>query len=213
MGVQEKMATAIEFFTGKGWTKEQAAGIVGNLYHESGGLNIRAIGDGGKAFGLAQWHPDRQAKFASVMGKSIRQSTYNEQLAFVDWELNNSESAAGNLLRKAKSVAQAVKAVMFKYERPANGSSYGARLAQANKALGTDPALAGSAGESELNISDYDPTGIVKGVEFVNNLFTAEFAARFAAVVIGVILIGLAIAAFTLLGKDAVVAGGIGKLT
>src|SRR5260363_90445 len=46
----------------QGWTHKQAAGIVANLKIESG-LNPKAVGDGGKAYGIAQWHPPRQAEF------------------------------------------------------------------------------------------------------------------------------------------------------
>ena len=88
---------AMDFFQKRGWTKEQAAGIVGNLQAESGAdLKTNAVGDGGKAYGIAQWHPDRQAMFEKLYGKPIRQSTFKEQLEFVDWELNNTEKAAGN---------------------------------------------------------------------------------------------------------------------
>ena len=41
-------------------TKEQAAGVAGNIHVESQGFNPRAVGDGGAALGLAQWHPDRR---------------------------------------------------------------------------------------------------------------------------------------------------------
>ena len=88
---------ALKFFTSKeggNWTPEQAAGIVANLEAESG-FKHTAIGDNGKAFGIGQWHPDRQAKFKQKFGKDIRQSSYQEQLAFVNWELNNNESSAG----------------------------------------------------------------------------------------------------------------------
>ncbi|MFX7121298.1 phage tail tip lysozyme, partial [Acinetobacter baumannii] len=83
-------------------TPEQAAGIVANLEAESG-FKHTAIGDNGKAFGIGQWHPDRQAKFKQKFGKDIRQSSYQEQLAFVNWELNNNESSAGKKLRQSKS--------------------------------------------------------------------------------------------------------------
>jgi hypothetical protein len=37
----------------RGWSKEQSAGLVGNLIVESG-LRTDAVGDGGKARGVAQ---------------------------------------------------------------------------------------------------------------------------------------------------------------
>lgn len=106
------------FFESKGWTREQAAGIVGNLVVESG-LQTDIVGDGGRAYGIAQWHPDRQAIFKQVYGKDIRQSSFREQLEFVNWELNNSEKAAGNALRGATSAADAAAIVDSQYERSA----------------------------------------------------------------------------------------------
>lgn len=128
-GVKSKSETgrpeeAQAFFESKGWTKDQAAGIVGNLFVESG-LRTDAVGDGGKAYGIAQWHPDRQATFQRVYGKDIKQSNFQEQLEFVNWELNNTEKRAGDALRGATSAADAAAIVDKKYER-----SSGAAIAQ-----------------------------------------------------------------------------------
>lgn len=112
---------ALKFFTSKdggNWSPEQAAGIVANLEAESG-FKHTAIGDSGKAFGIGQWHPDRQAKFKQKFGKDIRQSSYQEQLAFVNWELNNNESSAGKKLRQSSTANQAGAIVSRYYERPA----------------------------------------------------------------------------------------------
>ncbi|WP_253205747.1 phage tail tip lysozyme [Acinetobacter baumannii] len=112
---------ALKFFTSKeggNWSPEQAAGIVANLEAESG-FKHKAIGDSGKAFGIGQWHPDRQAKFKQKFGKDIRQSSYQEQLAFVNWELNNNESSAGKKLRQTTTANQAGAIVSRYYERPA----------------------------------------------------------------------------------------------
>lgn len=110
---------AMEFFRGRGWTAEQAAGIVSNLKRESN-LNPSAVGDGGKAYGIAQWHPDRQAQFEKVYGKPITESSLAEQLEFVDWELKNTEARAGNKLKNAKTAAEAGSIVSQDYERPAD---------------------------------------------------------------------------------------------
>ena len=122
------------YFMSQGWSAPQSAGIVGNLFGESG-LNAGAIGDGGAAYGIAQWHPDRQANFQRVMGIPIQGSTALQQAQFVNWELNNTEKKAGGLLRKAGNVIDATKAFMFGYERPANGSSLGSRIAAASSVL------------------------------------------------------------------------------
>ena len=119
-GSSESAGKAMEFFQKKGWSKEQAAGLVGNLQMESGkGLSTKAVGDGGKAYGIAQWHPDRQQKFAEVMGKDIRSSTLEEQLEFVNWELHNTEKKAGDALRGTTNAKDAAVAVDKKYERSA----------------------------------------------------------------------------------------------
>lgn len=124
-----KPEEAQAFFESKGWSKEQAAGIVGNLVVESG-LKTDAVGDGGDAYGIAQWHPDRQAKFNRQFGKDIRQSSFQEQLEFVNWELNNDEKAAGNRLRNASSAEDAAAIVDQYYER----SSGAARQQRINNA-------------------------------------------------------------------------------
>jgi hypothetical protein len=135
-GSSQNADTAMKFFQSAGWTKEQAAGIVGNLQQESGkNLNINAVGDGGKAKGVAQWHPDRQANFERVMGKTLKDSTLEEQLKFVDYELKNTEKRAGDQLRQAKTAAQAAQLVDRLYERSA-GTETGARMANAELLAG-----------------------------------------------------------------------------
>ena len=119
-GDKEKTAQAMKYFMSQGWTKQQAAGLTGNLQKESQ-FDHTAVGDGGKAYGVAQWHPDRQANFKAKYGKNIKQSSYAEQLAFVNHELTNgTEKGAGNRLRQAKTAAQAGAIVSEYYERPAN---------------------------------------------------------------------------------------------
>ncbi|EHL97704.1 hypothetical protein HMPREF9946_03987, partial [Acetobacteraceae bacterium AT-5844] len=100
---------AYDYFVSQGWTAAQAAGLVANLRHESGaGLDHRARGDGGRAYGIAQWHPDRQRNFRLWAGKPIQEATFEEQLAFVQWELTQGqERAAGGALRGARTAAEA----------------------------------------------------------------------------------------------------------
>jgi hypothetical protein len=118
---RQRMDEDVQKLQDKGWTREQAIGIVANLQAESG-MNEKNVGDGGQAFGLAQWHPDRQAAFKKQFGKDIRQSTHDEQLAFVDWELRHGgpqERAAGRKLAEAKDAGTAAAIVSKGYERPA----------------------------------------------------------------------------------------------
>ena len=157
------------FFESKGWTKEQAAGIVGNLFVESG-LKTDAIGDGGKAYGIAQWHPDRQAKFQEIYGKSIRQSTFNEQLQFVDWELNNTEKRAGGLLRSAASAEDAAAIVDQYYER-SSGAARQQRIANASSIIGGNYSNLQGGGGSAGGLGQMASNAISGGLEGMANLF------------------------------------------
>ncbi len=115
-----------------GWTREQATGMAANIHRESAG-KTDAVGDGGNAYGLAQWHPDRQAAFKNWAGKDIRQSTRDEQLAFMDWELRKGgEQKAGAALMGAKTAGDAASIVSQQYERPAD--RYGEAAARARLA-------------------------------------------------------------------------------
>ena len=124
---------AVSYFESQGWSHAQAAGIVANLETESR-LDPGAVGDGGSAYGLAQWHPDRQAAFQSAFGHSIRQSTYQEQLQFVQYELTHSESGAARRLRSADTAGEAGAIVSRYYERPAAADAEASsRAARANQ--------------------------------------------------------------------------------
>jgi hypothetical protein len=101
-----------------GWEQEQAIGIAANFLHESH-FKPQARGDGGKAYGLAQWHPDRQAHFKKKYGKDIHQATRKEQVKFADYELRyGEERRAGNKLKDAKTAEEAGAIVSKYFERP-----------------------------------------------------------------------------------------------
>jgi hypothetical protein len=125
----------IQKLMGMGWTRAQAAGIAANIQRESGG-NDRAIGDNGRAFGLAQWHPDRQAAFQKWAGKDIRASNRDEQLAFINHELREGgEQSAGGALALARDAAEAARIMSQRYERPADA------VGEASKRAGMAVAL------------------------------------------------------------------------
>lgn len=114
-GLQSRV---VRFFEQQGWTRAQAAGIAANLSSESA-LNPNAVGDNGKAYGLAQWHPDRQKEFEKWAGRGIQGSSLTDQLKFVQYELTKgSERAAGDMLRKAVDAQSAGAIVSTQYERP-----------------------------------------------------------------------------------------------
>ena len=111
---------ALRYFMSQGFNQVQATGMVANLQAESG-LNPNAIGDSGKAYGIGQWHPDRQADFEAKYGHSIKNSTLQEQLDFVVYELTHKEQNALAQFQKAKSIDEAVRAGLS-YERPAEAN-------------------------------------------------------------------------------------------
>lgn len=109
---------AVRYFMAQGWTRDQALGLAANFAQESG-FNPAATGDGGLAYGVGQWHPDRQRDFAAWAGHDIRGSSYQEQLGFANYELTQGkEQRAGSMLRRARSPFEAGAAVSRFYERP-----------------------------------------------------------------------------------------------
>lgn len=146
---------AMEFFKNRDWTEAQAAGIVGNLQAESAQFKTDAVGDGGRAYGIAQWHPPRQATFEKVMKIPIRQSNFKQQLEFVDWELKNSHRNAGLLLSQTNDPGQAAAIVDSKYEVSA-GFHRQRRIDNAY-------ALLGQKSLGTLNPSNVDQSPIISG--------------------------------------------------
>jgi len=111
------VADAFAYFRSQGLSHAQAAGLTASLHGESK-LRPDAVGDGGKAFGIGQWHPDRQARFQAWAGHDIRHSTLKEQRAFVLFEHATSERRAGKALDAAQTPRAAAEAEVDHYERP-----------------------------------------------------------------------------------------------
>ena len=139
-----------DYFRAKGLNEYGIAGLMGNLFAESGlnpknlqnsyehalGMNdnayVAAVDNGtytnfvqDKAgFGLAQWNyrSRKQAllNFAKASGKSI--GDLNMQLDFLWKELSESYPSVLAVLKTALSVFEASNAVLLNYERPANQS-------------------------------------------------------------------------------------------
>lgn len=148
----EKARQAFDFFVSRGWSPAQASGLVANLQMESS-MNERISGDGGKAYGLAQWHADRQAVFEKAFGKPIRSSTFAEQLAFVDYELRNNEKSAGQRLAQARSAAEAGDIVSRYYERPAAVEWDAARRSNAAKHYHAQVTASGTAAQPTAQVT------------------------------------------------------------
>jgi hypothetical protein len=151
---------AVAFFIAQGWTREQALGLVANLQSESK-LNTGATGDGGQAYGIAQWHKDRQENFRRQFGKDIHESSFEEQLQFVQFELaKGAEKMAAAMIRQSGSAADAGAAVSRFYERPgdANGQA-GARGALAQRWF--DASVGAGPGGGDKNVTINADTKVV----------------------------------------------------
>lgn len=100
-----------------GWTPEQASGIVGNLVWESR-LDTSVLGtaDDKGSRGIAQWHSGRLNTLQKRYGN--KWTDLDNQLEFVNWELNNTHKKAGDKLRASRTVNDTGRVVSDDYEIP-----------------------------------------------------------------------------------------------
>lgn len=115
--------TVRKFFEAKGYTPEAASALAGNFQEESQ-FNTNAVNpkdgrDGSDSIGIGQWNSSRAQdllKFAAT--NKLDPKSLQTQLEFANWELNNTEKAAGDKLKSAKSLDEANSAAVS-YFRPA----------------------------------------------------------------------------------------------
>jgi len=113
----------------RGYEPHVAAGLVGNLMQESGvGLNPRAVGDGGNAFGIAQWNGPRRRQYMEfARRRGTDPANLDTQIAFLDHEMRNSEAAAARRIRSATTAREAALVGSREFWRP--GVPHNARRA------------------------------------------------------------------------------------
>jgi hypothetical protein len=124
----------VNFFVGKGLSPEQAAGIAGNLAHESGS-NPGQHEIGGHGYGIAQWGGPRLRNlhhFAAESGTSV--SDLGTQLNFMWKEMNSSESRSLAAIQRTASANDASSAFEQTYER-AGIKAYRSRNTHAQRIL------------------------------------------------------------------------------
>ncbi len=110
-------AFAYDFFVRRGLRDFQAAAIVGNLQQESK-FNTQAIGDGGRAHGIAQWWSprwDNLIAFASQSGRSPW--ALDAQLGFVWHELQTIPAFGLRSILAATTLEAATVAFQDNFER------------------------------------------------------------------------------------------------
>jgi GH24 family phage-related lysozyme (muramidase) len=130
-------------FQNQGFTREQAAGIVGNLLIEAPGLDPRHYNAGEQAVGIAQWTPTggRSLAVARFLGLSnareVTNASFQDQLRAITNELNTTHARAAIALRRTATVDEATIVVFNQYEvANARTGNLTGRKAHANRVLG-----------------------------------------------------------------------------
>lgn len=111
-GQMKKARQAVDYFVNKGLTREQAAGLIGNLMRESG-MNIAATNPNSGAYGLGQWLGNRKTRLFRRYGYH---PTFEQQLDYVWDELNTSHRRGLQMLRASKTVNDAARNAFGYYE-------------------------------------------------------------------------------------------------
>jgi hypothetical protein len=130
-------------------TKEQAAGVVGNLMHESGGFGslqeINPLVPGSKGgYGYAQWTGPRRTAFENyVANNGLDPTSYEANYGFLKNELqtNPYENKQFMTVKSAQTAEEAARLISENYLRPGI-PHMPARVAFANQALGYAPQTA-----------------------------------------------------------------------
>lgn len=134
IGATERQQQALSYFQSRGWSREQAAAIVGNMMGESQSLDVGAFnpaGGGQGAQGINQWRGPRVDAFRARYGHDPRGAPLAEQLEFTDWELRNSHRAVGDALRNTTDARVGADLLHRRYSIPGSEDRSGPRR-QAN---------------------------------------------------------------------------------
>ena len=109
-----------------GLTTTQAAGIVGNLAHESGNFTmLQEIGGG--CYGYSQWCGVRKKAFRVYAAKVGGQQTFEANYGFLKHELQTEYAGMLRRIRATTSVDAAAKIFMKEFLRPAPATANLAR--------------------------------------------------------------------------------------
>lgn len=121
----------IDYFRGKGWTKNAVAGLLGNMEKEStinpGRWQSGKVGNLEGGYGLTQWTP--ASKLFNYLDKEgLSRTDGDAQLGRIHWELNNKAqwiTRIGNMSfydysRSTLPAGELTKIFTINYERPKN---------------------------------------------------------------------------------------------
>jgi co-chaperonin GroES (HSP10) len=145
-GSNDSAAYARDYLVKKhGLSPIAAAAVAGHGMQESG-FNLDAVGDAGTAYGAFQWRGDRLInlkRFAQSRGSDWK--NLDAQLDFAVHEMATSETTAGEALRNATNIEEAVAAFMhferpqgYTRDNPRGGHAFANRLAFAQGLAGRE---------------------------------------------------------------------------
>lgn len=160
----------------QGYTNAQIAGVLGNMYQESGfnprvnegGIVGKPLGRGG--YGLPQWTGDRQTNLINfAKTKKLDPGDAGLQADFLLYELQGPEKRAAESLRKAQSPEQAALVFRRDFERAGipkdeNRMRAARDLLPKLQTLGDNAAVAQSAGASGLDAKQFLEGFILKNL-------------------------------------------------
>ena len=108
-----------------GLTKEQAAGVVGNLAHESAGFSTLqeispSVRGSRGGYGYAQWTGPRRRSFESWVGANeLDPTTYDANYGYLKHDLEGKYSSVFDDLKDDPTVSDAMRTFLHDYENPA----------------------------------------------------------------------------------------------
>lgn len=114
-GAKVSVGDLVSRFRSYGVPDVVAAGIIGNIDAESS-FNPRAVNPTSGAKGLIQWLS--KDRLANAVANGFDLNNTEDQIAFIIWELNNSESKAKQKLMEAKTPQEAAEIFAEYYVRP-----------------------------------------------------------------------------------------------
>ncbi|MCP1274807.1 phage tail tip lysozyme [Gluconobacter albidus] len=151
---------AMSILQSMGYSRNAALGVVGNIAQESG-FDPTRVGDGGKAFGLGQWHGDRAADIKTRFGIDVKTADFADQVRAYGLEMQSGGDAgslkAGKILSDPNiSIREATQAVRQYNERPANknGMEDGYRYSLAQQAAQSVAPSATTTNTTEVHVGD-----------------------------------------------------------
>ena len=118
---------------GSNWTYNSALAITANILREDNSLDP-AVTNASGAQGIAQWTGSRITDFKAMFGVNPNQSTIDNQLKFMNYELNGKYANAGLAIQNSSNYADATTAMQNLYEIPETPGTNKA-LVESNKRI------------------------------------------------------------------------------